>query len=65
MGVAANGSFAELRVTRPDGVVVLSRTVRLVNPPDLIEHEVAPTPAAASQVGFVPNEGSALIQIGG
>jgi hypothetical protein len=49
MGFTDAGSHAELRITRPDGVMVLSRTVRLVNPPDLVEVEDGPLPEAPNQ----------------
>lgn len=65
MGVSDNGSYADLRITRPDGQVVGGETVRLINPPHLIEHADAPATASPGQVGLYIGESLPQNQIGG
>jgi hypothetical protein len=64
MGVAKPGMPAELRVTRPDGFTAAIKSVLLVNPPDLIEHEEV-TSSAGVQLGMLPFSGPVLQPAGG
>ncbi len=60
IGITASGADAELRITRPDGVMGLSRMVRVINPPDVFEHEEPAPAASTAQQGPSPNLSGAV-----
>ena len=65
MGVPVSGASAELRITRPDGVVGLNRAVRVINPPDVLEHEdPAPVESAVQQETSPDFRGAAFYPLG-